>query len=83
MVTIHPHAIQRAQERGADKNEIIDTVNEGEQFPAKFDRMGFRKNFPFNNLWNNKQYLTKQIEVYCVENDNNEWLVITVIVKYF
>lgn len=82
MVTIHPHAEQRAKERGALADEITDTVNSGEQFPAKFERTGFRKNFDYNTDWNNKYYATKQIEAYCV-NENNQWLVITVIVKYF
>ncbi len=82
MVNIHPHAEQRAKERGAEKSEIIDTVSTGEQIPAKYERTGFRKNFEFNNQWNNKQYSTKQIEAYCVK-ENNDWLVITVIVKYF
>ena len=82
VVGIHNHAEQRAKERGAVADEIIDTVNNGEQFPAKFERTGFRKNFVFNNEWNNKHYSTKQIEAYCVK-ENNQWLVITVIVKYF
>lgn len=82
MVTIHPHAAQRAKERGAEETELIETVNEGEQFPAKYGRTGFRKNFSFNAKWNNKSYSTKQIETYCVE-ENNAWLIITIIVKYF
>lgn len=81
-ITIHPHAAQRAIERGATENEIIETVKNGEQFPAKFDRTGFRTNFLFNDTWNKKQYATKQIEAYCVK-ENNQWLVITVIIKYF
>lgn len=81
-ISIHPHAAQRAIERGAAKNEIIDTIESGEQFPAKFDRTGFRKNFLYNSKWNNKYYSTKQIEAYCVK-ENNKWLALTVIVKYF
>ena len=82
LVSIHPHAEKRAKERGAQTDEIIDTVTNGEQFPAKYSRTGFRKNFDFNSNWNNKHYSTKQIEAFCVE-ENNNWLVITVIVKYF
>lgn len=82
VVNIHPHAEQRAKERGAARNEIIEAVESGEQIPAKFERTGFRKNFEFNNNWNNKHYQTKQIEAYCVK-ENEQWLVITVIVKYF
>jgi len=81
-VSIHPHAGQRAHERGADEEEIKDTVKSGEEFPAKFGRTGFRKNFLFNDKWNGKHYATKQIEAYCVE-EKKKWLVITIIVKYF
>lgn len=81
-VIIHSHAIQRALERGAKKEQITDTVDNGEKFPAKFNRTGFRKNFHHNSIWNGKKYATKQIEEYCV-NENGNWVVVTVIVKYF
>ena len=35
-VNIHPHAAARMGERGATEQEIIETVESGEQFPAKF-----------------------------------------------
>ena len=62
--------------------DIIETVLSGEEFPAKFGRTGFRKNFLFNNKWKEKVYMTKQLEVYCVQEEK-KILVITVIVKYF
>ena len=40
-VEIHPHARERASERGVSDHEIVDTVLTGERFPAKFGRMGF------------------------------------------
>jgi hypothetical protein len=82
MIKIHPHAIERLKERGATENEINITVESGEMFPAKFNRTGFRHNFDFNSFWNNKLYQNKQIEAYAVKEDN-AWLVITIIVKYF
>ena len=81
-IEIHHHALQRIEERGASIEEIKETVSGGEEFPAKYDRTGFRKNFSFDNLWNGKHYANKQIECYCVK-ENNHWLVITVIVKYY
>ncbi len=81
-IKIHPHAAQRAIERGAIASEIIDTIESGEQFPAKYDRIGFRKNFLFDAAWNQKHYTTKQLEAYCVI-ENNEYIVLTVLVKYF
>jgi len=82
MVRLHPHAKERLIERGATENEVIATVKEGETFPAKYGRTGFRRNFSFNGKWREKQYATKQIEAYAVR-EGNDWLVITVIIRYF
>ncbi len=82
-VRFHPHALERMKERGATtEEEVVSTVKEGEQFPAKFGRTGFRRNFAFNGEWRGKRYRTKQVEVYAVQEEN-EWLVITVIARYF
>jgi len=80
-VRLHSHASERLTERGASEEEVIATVQEGEQFTAKFERTGFRRNFAFEGEWQGRRYSTKQIEAYCVEEDG--WLVITVLVKYF
>ncbi len=80
-IHFHPHAISRMAERGATEAEVIATVRGGERFPAKFGRSGFRRNFPFGGQWRGKNYNVKQIEAYAVSDD--EWLIITVIVKYY
>ncbi len=81
-VRFHPHALERMEERGATEEEVVSTVEEGERFPAKFGRTGFRRNFSFNGEWRGKRYRTKQVEAYAVQEEG-EWLVITVIVRYF
>jgi len=81
-VRLHPHARQRLAERGATESEVVATVETGERFPAKFGRTGFRRNFAFGGEWLGRKYSTKQIEAYAVE-ENSEWLVITVLVKFF
>ena len=80
-VRLHPHALTRLAERGATEAEVIESVRQGERFPAKFGRTGFRRNFPFDNLWRGREYSIKQVEVYAVDEDG--WLVITVIVRYY
>lgn len=80
-IRLHPHALERLAERGASQEEVIATLQGGEQFPAKYGRAGFRRNFVFGAEWNGKHFAAKQIEVYAVEE--NGWLVITVIVKFF
>lgn len=81
-IRLHPHALERLPPRGASVEEVIRTVREGETFPAKYGRSGFRRNFAFNSIWQRKRYATKQVEAYAVfEGDG--WLVITVVTRYF
>lgn len=68
-------------ERGAAQEEVRDTIEKGERFAAKFGRVGFRRNFAYSGAKGGRECSTKQIEAYAVEEDG--WLVITVIVKYF
>jgi hypothetical protein len=49
-VRLHPHAVLRLNERGATADEIAATVMDGEPFPAKQGRTGFRRNFAFGGL---------------------------------
>ena len=81
-VRFHTHALDRMKERGASKEEVIATIEDGEHFTAKFDRTGFRRNFHYQKKWRNKKYNVKQIEVYAVR-EGSDWLVITVITRYF
>jgi len=81
-VRFPPHALERMAQRGAIEEEVVDTVGKGEQFEAKFGRTGFRRNFPFEKQWRNKYYMTKQIEAYAVK-ENKDWLVISVITRFF
>lgn len=34
-------------ERGASEAEVVTTVEHGEQYPVKFSRSGFRRNFVY------------------------------------
>jgi hypothetical protein len=81
-VEFHPHASERLAERGATEAEAVAAVVGGEQFAAKFGRTGFRRNFSFGGVWRGRRYASKQVEAYGVRQ-GDDWLVITVIVKYF
>jgi hypothetical protein len=81
-IRYHPHALERMKERGAAEGEVETTVKQGEQFPTKFNRTGFRRNFSFNNMWRGKYYENKQLEVYAV-SEGDDWLVISLITRYF
>ena len=80
-VRLHAHARERAMERGATEDDVIATVEGGERFPAKFGRTGFRRNFTFGARWRGREYATKQVEAYAVDEAGG--LVITVLVRYF
>ena len=82
IVHFHPHALDRMTERGVTEDEVKATVEQGEKFPAKFGRTGFRRNFVFEDEWRGRYYRTKQVEAYAVREDS-DWLVITVITRYF
>lgn len=81
-IRFHPHALERIEERGATEEEVRATVEQGERFPAKYGRTGFRRNFAFDQGWRGKHYSTKQIEAFAVQEDD-EWLVISVITRFF
>jgi hypothetical protein len=76
------HALERADERGTDRDEITATIENGDRFPAKHDRTGFRRNFAGSWRWRGRTFDTKQLEVYAVR-EGDDWLAITVIVKFF
>ena len=81
-VRFHPHALERMEERNATEPEVIETVEQGERFPSKYERDGFRRNFPFESEWRGHYYRTKQVEAYAVR-EGSDWLVITVITRFF
>ena len=69
-------------ERGATEAEVVATVKQGERFPVKFGRTGFRRNFPFKQEWRGRRFATKQVEVYAVR-EGPDWLVISFVTRYF
>lgn len=81
-IQFHPHARLRLAERGATESDVRETIEDGEVFSAKFGRAGFRKNFVFEKAWIDKVYSIKQLEVYAAKEENG-WLVITVVTKFF
>ena len=79
---LHPHARARISERGATDEEVEATLREGERFAAKFGRQGFRRNFGFDGVWRGRNYAMKQVEAIAIFEED-DWLVITVVVRYF
>ena len=76
------HAEIRMKERGASSKETLLTIESGEKFTAKFNRVGYRRNFSFSKTWKGIYYNTKQVEAYTVQ-EGDDLIIVTVIVKYF
>jgi len=76
------HAKQKMRERGASIDEVKETINHGEHFSAKHNRVAYRKNFQYNSKWGGNFYHIKQI-VLIAKKDNEKILVITVYTFYF
>lgn len=79
-IRIDPHALERAQERGTNEEEIKDVINTGFSIPGKYGRMGKAKVFDFKQKRHDKYYEQKRVEVfYTIEDD----AIITVTVYVF
>ena len=77
---IDPHTLERAEERGADENEIEDVINTGFTNPAKYGRTGKAKVYEFKKKRHGKYYEQKRVEViYTFEGD----MIVTVTVYVF
>ncbi len=70
------------EERGTTESEVKTVVSIGEKIPAKYGRTGFRLKFPFGSHRNDEFFRFKQVEVYGVD-EGTDFVVITVVVKYF
>jgi hypothetical protein len=81
-VRFHPHALERLVERGTTEAEAVATIQTGEQFPAKFGRTGFRKAFRFDSISEGRFYRTKEVEIFSIR-EGQDWLVITVVTRYY
>lgn len=81
-IAIDPHALVRIRERGADIEEIRETLEKGERFPAKRGRTAFRGTFTYDDWWEGKFYRNKQLEVIAAPQQNG-WYVVTVITRFF
>lgn len=69
-IRIDFHTQERAAERGASSEEIIDVINSGRPIPAKYGRLGKSKIFQFNQTRFGRYYEHKKIEVFfAIERD--------------
>jgi len=63
-IQVDPHALERAEERGTNEDEIKDVINTGFSIPAKYGRTGKAKVYEFKQNLLNKYYEEKRVEVF-------------------
>ncbi len=82
-IVLSVHASESAAMRGATRDEVIQSVQEGEWQSARRGRFRSKVCFPFNAVspLNGKQYRWKTVEAVFAE-DSEEILVVTVLVYY-
>lgn len=80
-IQIEPHTLQRALERGATKEEIVEVLESGTNILGKFDRLGKSKIFQFNAERIGKYYEEKKVEVFYLIQ-NSKVFTVTVYVFY-
>lgn len=79
-IQIDPHTLERAKERGANADEIKDVIETGTPVAAKHDRLSKAKVYAFGQMWNNKLYSQKRVQVvYAIEHE----IIVTVTVYVF
>ena len=79
-IQIDPHTLERAEERGATKEEIIDVIKNGAPIPAKHGRLAKAKVYPYKKFRGKNFYEQKCIEVIYVIEQNT---IVTVTIYVF
>lgn len=72
------HARERMAQRGANDNEVEDTILNGMEVPAKGDKQKFEKVYDTACEYQGRQYDQKQVEVVTAKDDD-DWVIVTVI----
>lgn len=80
-IQIDPHTLERAAQRGASKEEILDVLITGDSLPAKHGRMAKAKVYEYKRKRLEKYYEQKRIEVFYIE-EYGKIITITVYVFY-
>lgn len=55
-IEIDPHTLERAEQRGANEEEIIDVINTGSEIAAKHGRIGKGRIYSFKDKRNSEYY---------------------------
>jgi hypothetical protein len=80
---VHSHLRRRMEQRGINREEIEQTLNEGwETSEAKPGTMGKLIVFPYKAEWEGQFYQEKEVTVYYKVADNGHIILLTVKARY-
>ena len=80
-VRIDPHTRERAMERGASIEQIVDVIQTGVPVAAREGRFAREKFYSYDGFWKGQYYDEKLIKViYALEDEIA--VTVTVVVKY-
>jgi len=80
-IRIDPHSLDRAKERGASEEEILDVLAQPNPVPTRGNRFRKSRVFAFDAEWNGVVYQQKKVDVVYV-HEGNDIVTVTVIVSF-
>ena len=81
-IHLSQHAREQLAYRGTTEEEVHEAIRTAPWVPAELNRLECRKDFTYNQLWNQKHYKTKQVRPIFVE-EQDHIVVVTVYAYYF
>jgi hypothetical protein len=72
------HARERMLQRGANDNEVEQTILTGEKLPAKNGKVKFERTYQKSCEFEGRTYSQKKVEVVTAPEEN-KWVIVTVI----
>jgi len=80
-IRLTAHAAGYIEKRGFSVAEVEEAIRQKDWTPAERGRLECRRDFVFDNVWNNKRYGIKQVRPIFVE-ESDQIVVVTVYVYY-
>ena len=81
-IRLSGHAQRQLRSRGTTIEEVVEAIRTQPWQPAGLGKLECRKDFVYNDIWNERRYATKQVRPVFVD-EADEIVVVTVYVYYF
>ncbi len=81
-IRLSGHATGYIERRGFTRAEVEETIRGSGWLPAQSERLEASRDFPFDDEWNGRHYITKRVRAIFVEEEV-EIVVVTVYTYFF